>query len=97
MVAVSLKKKLTSAVSELFGTDTYDADMTIFANERQKRCAESALEKLRAALTAAEQGETLDAVTVMTDAAVSELMELTGERATEAIVDEVFSKFCVGK
>ena len=88
---------LTQAVSELFGTDTYDADMTIFANERQKQCAEAALEKLRTALSAAEQGETLDAVTVMTDAAVSELMELTGERASEAVVDEVFSKFCVGK
>ena len=90
-------EELTAAVSELFGTDTYDADMTIFANERQKRCAVSALEKLKAALAAAELGETLDAVTVMTDAAVSELMELTGERASEAVVDEVFSKFCVGK
>ena len=88
---------LTAAVSELFGIDSYDADTTIFANERQKRCAESALEKLRAALAAAELGETLDAVTVMTDAAVSELMELTGERATEAVVEEVFSRFCVGK
>ena len=88
---------LTAAVSELFGISSYDADTTIFANERQKRCAESALEKLRAALAAAELGETLDAVTVMTDAAVSELMELTGERATEAVVEEVFSRFCVGK
>ena len=90
-------EELTRAAAEMFGTDTCDADMTIFANERQKRCAESALEKLRAALAAAELGETLDAVTVMTDAAVSELMELTGERTTEAVVDEVFSKFCVGK
>lgn len=102
VVGISAKKgegleELSAAVSELFGTDTYDADMTIFANERQKRCAESALEKLKAALSAAELGETLDAVTVMTDAAVSQLMELTGERATEAVVDEVFSKFCVGK
>ena len=89
--------ELTEAVSELFGARDYDADSTIFANERQKRCAESALEKLREAITAASAGETLDAVTVLTDAAASELMELTGERTTEAVVDEVFSKFCVGK
>ena len=89
--------ELTAAVSELFGADTYDADMTVFANERQKRCAEAALETLREALTAAQSGETLDAVTVLTDHAVSKLMELTGESISEAVVGEVFSKFCVGK
>ncbi len=89
--------ELTEAVSELFGADTYDADSTVFANERQKRCAEKAYDKLTEALGAAELGETLDAVTVLIDSAVGDLMELTGEKATEAVVDEVFSKFCVGK
>ncbi|MBR6101661.1 MAG: tRNA uridine-5-carboxymethylaminomethyl(34) synthesis GTPase MnmE [Ruminococcus sp.] len=89
--------ELTAAVGKLFGAKDYDADSTIFANERQKRCAEAALERLRAASEAAALGETLDAVTVMIDAAASELMELTGERITEAVANEVFSKFCVGK
>ncbi|MBR6044230.1 MAG: tRNA uridine-5-carboxymethylaminomethyl(34) synthesis GTPase MnmE [Ruminococcus sp.] len=89
--------ELREAVAELFGADEYDADSTIFANERQKRCAEGAREKIAEALEAVRVGETLDAVTVMIDAAASELMELTGEKATEATVDEVFAKFCVGK
>jgi tRNA modification GTPase len=39
----------------------------------------------------------LDAVTVLLDEAVQYILELTGEKATEAVVDEVFSRFCVGK
>lgn len=90
-------EELTEAVSELFGADSFDPDSTVFANERQKQCAEAALEKLEAAASALAMGETLDAVTVMIDFAAGELMELTGERVTEAAVNEVFSKFCVGK
>ena len=36
-------------------------------------------------------------LTVSVECAVSALLELTGERATEAVVDQVFSQFCVGK
>ena len=46
------------------------------------------------ALTA---GITLDAVTVIIEEAINNLLELTGERVTEAVVDTVFSHFCVGK
>ena len=89
--------ELAEAVSQLFGADEYDPASTIFANERQHRCAKEAYDALKQALAAAEAEETFDAVTVMTDLAASRLMELTGEKATEAVVDEVFSKFCVGK
>ena len=49
------------------------------------------------ALESLDMGETLDAVTVMIDNGANALLELTGEKATEAVLDEVFSKFCVGK
>ena len=39
----------------------------------------------------------LDAVTVVLDSALDSLMELTGERSSEKIIDDVFSRFCVGK
>ena len=48
-------------------------------------------------LSALESGVTLDAVNVCADCAVDALLELTGERASEAVVSEVFSQFCVGK
>ena len=42
-------------------------------------------------------GEFLDAVTVLIDEAEQFLLELVGEKTTDAVVDEVFSRFCVGK
>jgi tRNA modification GTPase len=39
----------------------------------------------------------LDAVTVSIEMAIDALLELTGGRITTALVDQVFSHFCVGK
>ena len=40
---------------------------------------------------------TLDAIGVSLDDAIAALLELTGERVTESVVNEVFARFCVGK
>lgn len=40
---------------------------------------------------------TLDAVNVSIDDAIDALLALTGEKVSDAVVDEVFSRFCVGK
>ena len=40
---------------------------------------------------------TYDAINVMCDCAADELLSLTGEKATEQVVNNIFSKFCVGK
>lgn len=90
-------EELQKATEKLLGIGGYDADSTIFANERQISCAERARKYLAMALESLDMGETLDAVTVMIDNGANALLELTGEKATEAVVDEVFSKFCVGK
>ena len=91
------REELQKATEKLLGIGGYDADSTIFANERQIACAERARKYLAMALESLDMGETLDAVTVMIDNGANALLELTGEKATEAVVDEVFSKFCVGK
>ena len=39
----------------------------------------------------------MDAINVCIDSAIEDLLELTGKKAREAVVDEVFSRFCVGK
>ena len=36
-------------------------------------------------------------ITVLLDESADCLLELTGERITESVVNEVFSRFCVGK
>ena len=40
---------------------------------------------------------TMDAVGVCIDEAIAALMELTGRQVTDAVVEEVFASFCVGK
>ena len=40
---------------------------------------------------------TPDVVTISITEAAAALAELTGERVTDSVVNEVFSKFCVGK
>lgn len=67
------------------------------ANERQKNCLERAAEYVNEAKSALESGVLLDGITVLLDSASEKLMELTGERVSEAVVDDVFSRFCVGK
>ena len=49
------------------------------------------------ALEALQAGQTLDAINVCIDSAIDSLLELTGERASDAVIDQVFARFCVGK
>ncbi len=88
---------LERTVKEILGTAAIDVSSTALANERQLDAARRALENLRAAREDFEMGMTLDAVTVGMENAISALLELTGESVSEKVLDEVFSRFCVGK
>ncbi len=89
--------RLAAAVEKALGTDSVDTSAALLANERQRLCCEKAAECLREAIDALEMNITLDAVTVSTECAITELLTLTGEKATDAVINEVFSRFCVGK
>ena len=65
--------------------------------ERQKHHTEEALKAVIEAKEAFYMGFTLDAVTVSCESALASLSELTGERVSDSVVDNVFSRFCVGK
>ena len=89
--------ELKSAVAAVLQTASLNPADGILFTARQRADALRANECVEEALDALSSGMTLDAVTVSIEGAVSALLELTGERATEAVVDAVFSKFCVGK
>lgn len=89
--------ELEKQVSEIIGTSKLDASQGILATERQRAAADNALHSIDEAMQALTAGITLDAVTVIIEEAINNLLELTGERVTEAVVDKVFSHFCVGK
>lgn len=89
--------KLQNVLYKLFITDSNNLYDDISVNERQKQCLDRAIGYLEESLNAVNLGITLDAVNIILDDALNALNELTGLRATEAVVDEVFSHFCVGK
>lgn len=101
---VYLSAKENSGMDELFVciedifrlNEPFFNDVTV-ANERQKKCVDVCLENVEKAVEAIECGEMLDAVNVLIDYAEQSLLELIGEKITDAVVDEVFSRFCVGK
>lgn len=91
------KDELSKAIEEVLGTADFDASAVAVVNSRQRDCCKKALDALFDGKNALDLGMTMDAVTVCLDSAVENLMVLTGEKATELVVNEIFAQFCVGK
>ena len=89
--------ELRDRVTTLLGTKNFDSNAAMLANERQRQCCLDALGSIEDAVNTLKSGFTLDAAGICIDDAVSALLELTGKRASQAVVDKVFSNFCVGK
>lgn len=90
-------KELADTVSKLLGVAGFDSSAPLLANARQKQNCQRAYECVDEALNAVQMGMTFDAINVMIDSAAEELLSLTGKKATEEVVNNIFSKFCVGK
>ena len=91
------RDELEKAVRSIFKTNEFDPNAACLTSERQRQCCVNALGHIDEAIAALNSGVTLDAVNVCADCAIDALLELTGDKATSAVVDEVFSRFCVGK
>ena len=89
--------ELTAMVEKVVGTAGFDPSAPLITTERQRGCVVKAVEHLTEALDGLSMGITPDATNVCIDCAVENLCVLTGEKATETIVNEVFKNFCVGK
>ena len=81
----------------MIGASDFDASAPMLANQRQKLCCQRALEDITEAAGCIDLGITRDAVNVLIDDAINELLSLTGKKATGEVVNNIFSKFCVGK
>ena len=98
--------ELTAAIAEAAGTIAGQTEMAggsgglqgaAIGTSRQKDLVEAAAAALDEALTLAEQDQPLDLVAPLLREAVNLLGEITGEVSTADILEEMFSKFCVGK
>ncbi len=91
------REELEAMTERLLGTENFDSSAPMLMNERQYQCCAEALDAVGRALDAQTVGMTFDAVNVCVDSAINALSVLTGEKATESVVEEIFAKFCVGK
>lgn len=90
-------QELEKAIEKVLGTADFDTSSATLMNERQLACCKAALQSIDEGISALEIGMTRDALNVNVDVAVESLDTLTGEKATESVVNEIFSQFCVGK
>ncbi len=75
-------------------SDQMEESMT---EERHLRLARRALDALKHALASIAAGVELDLVEIDLKEALNALSEITGEDASEEVIDRVFQNFCVGK
>ena len=91
------REDIIKAVEKIAGTGNLNPSEGILSNERQRNNVNNALSSVREAKAAVESGMTFDAVTVSLEDAISELLEMTGEKTSDEVIDRVFHNFCVGK
>ena len=87
---------LIDAVSEKVFAGKVDLSGEVISEERHFYALKAASDALSAALDAIKNMP-LDAAAVDITAAWETLGEITGETASESIIDDIFSRFCVGK
>ncbi|MBS1252417.1 MAG: tRNA modification GTPase MnmE [Anaerolineales bacterium] len=73
------------------------SDCLLVSNPRHKALLEQAAEHVQAALEAHERGLPADFVSIDVMSAVTALGAITGETASEDLLNTIFSQFCVGK
>lgn len=83
--------------NEAYRGTTDASDTSFVRDEREAAILRRADEHLAAALTTIAEGLGLDFISIDLRSAWEALGELTGETVGEDIINEIFSKFCIGK
>ncbi|MGI6668249.1 MAG: tRNA uridine-5-carboxymethylaminomethyl(34) synthesis GTPase MnmE [Acetivibrionales bacterium] len=90
--------ELLDAISGLFMEGAVDVNNEILiTNIRHKTLLEKAAESLASAKQAYEKGLPLDLVAIDIREGAENLGRITGESVAEDIINEIFSRFCIGK
>ena len=92
-----LSKEFENTVIDVLGVSNIDVKTGVIVNERQYQAVRNAYNAINDAYESFKSGQTLDIVGICLDDALYAIYELTGENVSDEIVNEVFSKFCVGK
>lgn len=90
-------ESLTHAIEEKFADGLAAAGEDTLNNERQIGLAMTAEKSMQDAVDALKEGMELDLVTIDLEKAWNALKEITGKAGREDLLDEIFSRFCLGK
>ena len=85
-------------ISEMFKTKEIEMnDGIIITNIRHKNQIDKALKSVNEAIDTNASGLPIDIVSIPINQILSDLSVITGEDVSEDIINEIFSKFCLGK
>ena len=79
-----------------FNNINFDNDV-IITNIRQKNLVSKAIDDVNKTQETINNGMPLDIVAIFIREILEDLSQITGEVVTDDIIDEIFSKFCLGK
>ncbi|MCG3412967.1 tRNA uridine-5-carboxymethylaminomethyl(34) synthesis GTPase MnmE [Staphylococcus massiliensis] len=80
-----------------FGGDVQSQEMTYVSNSRHISLLKQARNSIQDAIDAAEMGVPMDMVQIDLTRTWEILGEIIGESASEELIDQLFSQFCLGK
>ncbi|MCR1796528.1 tRNA uridine-5-carboxymethylaminomethyl(34) synthesis GTPase MnmE [Staphylococcus warneri] len=80
-----------------FGGDVQNQDMTYVSNSRHISLLKQARQSIQDAIDAAELGIPMDMVQIDLTRTWEILGEIIGESASDELIDQLFSQFCLGK
>ena len=85
-------------ISRLFNLNEINLDQeVVITNIRHKNLIDKAIESAKKARETLEQKMPLDIIAIFIKDILEDLGNITGEVVTDDIIDEIFSKFCLGK
>ncbi|MBQ2917501.1 MAG: tRNA uridine-5-carboxymethylaminomethyl(34) synthesis GTPase MnmE [Clostridia bacterium] len=91
-------EELYEKISEMFNLNEINFDNEILiTNIRHKNIISKALENLKKANEALNFNMPIDIITIYIKDILEDLGEITGEVVSEDVINEIFSKFCLGK
>ena len=89
---------LYNKISEMFNLNKINFDNEILiTNIRHKNIISKALENIRKVEESLNNNMPIDIITIYIKEILENLSEITGEAVTEDVINEIFSKFCLGK
>ncbi len=90
--------KLYEEITKMFDLNQINLDQeVVITNIRHKNLIDKAIESTKKAKETMKQQMPIDIIAIFIKDILEDLGNITGEIVTEDIIDEIFSKFCLGK